>query len=109
GDSTIRTTVIDMARQFDWPQPFTGRALKTSFTRDWHGREAALAEPATRQREGARYWKAFEAGDADNTGIFAGEAIGLIRDVAPAGEIVRRLVREAEDLLRAQPLCPNDS
>ena len=73
-----------------------GRVLKTRFTMEWDGREAALAEPATREREEARYWKAFNAGDVDNTGVFTGEAVGLIRDVAPAGEILRRMVREAE-------------
>jgi nitronate monooxygenase len=99
GDSTIRTTVVDVARRYDWPKHLTARALKTRFTMDWHGREAALAEPATLAREEARYWKAFRAGDVDNTGVLTGEAIGLIRDIAPAGEIVGRMVREAQDLL----------
>lgn len=99
GDSTIRTTVVDIARGYDWPKPFTARVVKTRFTMDWHGREAALAEPATREREEARYWKAFKAGDVDNTCVLTGEAAGVIRDVAPADEILRRMVDEAEDLL----------
>jgi len=103
GDSTIRTTVVDIARRFDWPKPFTARVMKTRFTMDWHGREAALAEPATREREEARYWKAFQADDVDNAGVFVGEAVGLIRDVAPAGESLRRMVREAEELLGSAP------
>ena len=103
GDSTIRTTVIDAARRFDWPRPFTGRAMKTPFVMDWHGREAALADPATQRREEARYWKAFQAGDVDNTGVWVGEVIGLIHDVAPAGQILRRIVREAEELFGRIP------
>ena len=103
GDFTIRTTVVDVARQFPWPGGFTARVMKTRFTMDWHGREAALAEPATRKREELRYWNAFRAGDVDNTGLFAGEAVGLIRDVAPAGEILRRMVREAGELLGRSP------
>ncbi|NPC54444.1 nitronate monooxygenase [Caenimonas soli] len=99
GDATIRTTVVDIARRFDWPQPFTARVLKTRFAMEWHGREKELAEPATNEREEARFWKAYRAGDVDNTCVFAGEAVGLIRDVAPAGEILRRMVREAEELL----------
>lgn len=98
GDSTIRTTVIDAARQFQWPKPFTGRTIKTRFVMDWHGREAALADPVTREHEGARYWKAFQDGDVDNTGVWTGEAVGLIRDVSSAGEILRRMVREAKEL-----------
>jgi len=103
GDSTIRTTVVDVARRFLWPGDFTARVLKTRFAMEWHGREAALAEPATREREEARYWKAFNSGDVDNTGVFTGEAVGLIRDVASAGEILRRMVREAEELLGRAP------
>jgi nitronate monooxygenase len=103
GDSTIRTTVVDTARQFDWPKLLTARVMKTRFTMEWHGRDAALAEPATREREEARYWKAFHAGDVDNTGVFMGEAVGLIRDIAPAGEILRRMVRDTEQLLGRAP------
>ena len=103
GDSTIRTTIVDIARQFDWPKPFTARVIKTRFTMDWHGREATLAEPATLELEEARYWKAFQAGDVDNTGVFFGEVAGLIRDVAPAGEILRRMVREAKAVLERLP------
>ena len=46
---------------------------------------------------------AFQADDVDNAGVFVGEAVGLIRDVAPAGEILRRMVREAEELLGSAP------
>ena len=99
GDSTIRTRVVDIARRYYWPKPFTARVIKTRFVMDWHGREAALAEPATLEREEARYWQAFHAGDVDNTGLLAGEAVGLIHDIAPAGAIVTRMVREAERLL----------
>ena len=107
GDSTIRTTVVDIARRFDWPKPFTARVIKTRFTMGWHGREAVLAEPATLEREEARYWKAFHAGDADNTGVFAGEVVGLIRDVAPAGDILRRMVHQADDLLARAANAPS--
>ncbi|MBX6426469.1 MAG: nitronate monooxygenase [Variibacter sp.] len=99
GDATLRTSVVDVVRSLEWPPPFSGRVLKTRFVMDWHGREQALAEPATLARENARYREAFAAGDVDNTGIFAGEAAGLIHDVKPAGEIVARLSAEAERLL----------
>lgn len=99
GDSTIRTTVVDIVRGYDWPPPFTARVIKTRLTMDWHGREGELAQPAVQEREKARYWKAFHAGDVENTCVLAGEAVGLIRDVVPAGKIVRRMVEEAEALL----------
>ena len=99
GDSTLRTTVVDLARRYVWSKEYTARVIKTRFIMDWHGREAALVEPATLEREEARYWNAYKAGDAENTCVMVGEAVGLIRDIAPAGDIVRRIVREAEDLL----------
>jgi enoyl-[acyl-carrier protein] reductase II len=34
---------------------------------------------------------------------FTGQSTGLIQDVLPAGEIVRRLVADAEELLRCAP------
>jgi nitronate monooxygenase len=65
----------------------------------WHGRERELAEPAVLAREMARYCEAAKRGDADNTGVLVGEAVALIRDVRPAGAIVRQIVEEAEELL----------
>ena len=102
GDSTIKTTVIDVVRNFDWPDhEFSGRALKTQFVTSWHGREAALASSVTNAFENERYWKAFYAGDVDNTGIFVGEAAGLIGEVRSAGRIVADMVAQAERLLEA--------
>jgi nitronate monooxygenase len=99
GDDTIRTTVLDVARRIDWPVPFTGRALKTGFTMQWHGREAELAEPAVLEREMQRYLDASRRGDVENTGVFVGEALALIRDIQPAGAILRQIVHDAEELL----------
>ena len=95
GDDTIRTTVVDVVCKLDWPHLFTARVLRTHF-----GREAALAEPAVNEREMERYFEAARCGDVDNTGVFIGEAVGLIKDIRPAGDIVREIAREAEDLLR---------
>jgi nitronate monooxygenase len=99
GDDTIRTTVVDVARKIDWPQPFTARVMKTRFTMQWHGRETELAEPAVVEREMERCLDAATRGDVDNTGVFVGEAVALIRDIRPAGVILRQIVREAEELL----------
>jgi nitronate monooxygenase len=96
GDSTLRTTVADVARRIDWPRPFTARVLRTRFAMEWHGRESELAHGDTLAREEARYWRAYRAGDPENSCVLTGEAAGLIRDVAPAGEILQRMVREAE-------------
>jgi nitronate monooxygenase len=99
GDDTIRTTVVDLARKIDWPQPFTARVLRTGFTMQWHGREPALAEPAVLEHEMRRYLEAARRGDVDHTGVFVGEAVALIQDIRPAREILRQIVRDAEELL----------
>jgi nitronate monooxygenase len=99
GDSTIRTTVVDVARKIEWPKPFTARVMKTRFVEDWHGREADLVKPEVADRERLRYMTAMQDGDPDNTGVWVGEATGLIQDIRPAGELLRKIVADAEHLL----------
>src|SRR6185312_11043782 len=101
GDETIRTTVADLARGYAWPREFTGRLVQTRFVRDWHGREEQLSNEATLARERTRYLSAMQAGDAENTGVWAGEATALIRDVRPAAELLQTIVAEAESHLKA--------
>ena len=44
--------------------------------------------------------RAREAGDADNASLFIGQDAGLIHDIPGAGEIVERIVADAEALLK---------
>ena len=99
GDSTIRTTVVDIARKIDWPKPFTARVLNTRFVQDWHGREDELAAAEIADREMRRYVQAMQDGDPDNTGVWVGEAAGLIDNVRSARELLHGIVRDAEALL----------
>jgi nitronate monooxygenase len=48
-----------------------------------------------------RYRTAFADGDPDNAGVVFGEAAGLIHSIDSAGSIVKRVVEEAEELLRS--------
>jgi len=99
GDATIRTTVVDIARKLDWPKPFTARVMKNRFVAEWHGREDELSKPQVQAREMQRYVGAMQAGEWNDTGVWVGEAAGLMHDVRPAAELVREIAREAEDLL----------
>jgi nitronate monooxygenase len=102
GDATIKTAVIDIVRNYDWPgEEFKIRALRNRFVTAWHGREGLLAEPATNAAENERYWNAFRSGDPDDAGVLMGEAAGLIRDVRPAGRILEDMVTQAERLLHS--------
>jgi NAD(P)H-dependent flavin oxidoreductase YrpB (nitropropane dioxygenase family) len=44
--------------------------------------------------------KASAAGDADNASLLIGQDAGLIHDIPAAGEVVERIVSEAETLLK---------
>ena len=100
GDGTIRQKSADIARGYDWPEEFTGRVLRTPFVARWHGREAehrAVAEAAR-----SNYLAAVAEGRTEESGVFVGEAIGLMRDVSPVADILARVSREAEALLRGR-------
>ncbi len=93
GDGTIRTRVADIARQIGWPKGFTARIRRNAFTSRWHGREDELEKSLSVQ--GPAYRKAFAEGDPENTGVWFGEAAGLIHSIEPAGSIVERITAEA--------------
>ena len=97
GEDTVRTTVFDTARGYSWPGGITGRALRNDFTARWHGREGDLVRAL--DDEMASYQAASERSDMDTAVVFTGEGIDLIDDVPSAGEIVARLVSEAERAL----------
>src|SRR5438067_9493157 len=75
GDDTLRTTVFDLARGYNWPQEYTGRAVRNRFADAWHGLEDALVQ---NDAERARYAEAAARGDADIAVVFAGEGIDLV-------------------------------
>ncbi len=106
GRDTERTRVFDVIREHVWPQPFTGRAIRNSFMERWDGREDDLSAALDEEIPGFR--AAVRDGDFDRAMIWAGEGVDVISDVAPAGELVRRIGAEAEarlqhagDLLRS--------
>ena len=97
GDDTIRTSVMDIARRYDWPERFSLRVRKNAFTESWHGREDALR--ADVEVQAARYKEAWTDGDAAVAATMVGEAVGLIHDVPAAAEIIERTVAEAVVLM----------
>ena len=98
GRDTRRTRVFDVVRQHAWPQPYTGRAIRNRFMERWGKREDDLGEAL--DEEIPRFRAAVRDGDFDTAMIWAGEGVDLISDVAPAGELVRRIGVEAETCLR---------
>src|SRR5262249_13918961 len=97
GDRTIRGILFDIARQNVWPAPVCGRVLQNEFSDRWRGRGTEMRQ---RQKEiGHQYARAREAGDHDTAALIAGEAVDLVSDIAPAAEIIERMVTQAASLI----------
>ena len=98
--STVRGIIFDLSRNNVWPAPFTGRCLVNDHARRWIGREVELMQNVA--AVAADYVAAKETGNFDIAAVIAGEAVGLIHDIAPAAEIVERIALEAEQLLEGR-------
>lgn len=97
GDDTVRTRVYDVVRRLDWPAGYTVRALNNAFLGTWHGNEAELSARLPEAIDA--YEKAVAAGDFDTAAILIGEAVGVIREVRPAAEIVAEMVGAVQRIL----------
>lgn len=97
GDDTLRTQAYDILRQRDWPTEYDLRLVSNALVRRWHGNEsellAQLPDAITAYQQGVA------AEDADVDAAIVGEAIGVIREVRPAAEIVTDMVRDAARIL----------
>lgn len=94
GDETVRTSVYDIVRDRTWPAEYTGRLMRNTLIGTWHGREDELRTLAGEERKAVE--AADQSGDYDRSNVTVGEAIGLVRDLPPAGELVERLAADAE-------------
>jgi nitronate monooxygenase len=99
GDDSQRSIVFDISRRNVWPAPYTGRCLVNDHLRRWAGREIELMRSL--EVEGERYRDARARGDFAIAAVIAGEASGLIADIPPAAEVIRRMVSDAAALLGA--------
>jgi nitronate monooxygenase len=98
GDSTVKSRSVDVARKRYWPnQEFVIRVLKNNWVATWHGCERELEQAIDIEHE--RFQNAFKAGDADNSGVLAGEVSGIIRDSPSAAQIIQDMITQACALL----------
>ncbi|MGH7714830.1 MAG: nitronate monooxygenase, partial [Vulcanimicrobiaceae bacterium] len=96
GHDTLLSEIPDLASGEVWPGALT-RSRRNRFIERWAGREWALRQ---NQAEAlAEVKDARVRGDADAAPLPFGQDTGLIHDIPPAGEIVARIVREAEQIL----------
>jgi NAD(P)H-dependent flavin oxidoreductase YrpB (nitropropane dioxygenase family) len=96
GHDTLLSEIPDLAAGMVWPGAMS-RSRRNRFIERWAGREWALRQ---KQAEAfAQIRTAREAGDAQEAPLSMGQDAGLIHDIPPAGEIVRRIAEEAERIL----------
>jgi NAD(P)H-dependent flavin oxidoreductase YrpB (nitropropane dioxygenase family) len=107
---TVRTTLFG----HDWPNA-PHRALRTGFVERWHGTDACEQEagpdpPVIGQtlvggqtislpRFASLPPNREANGEIDSMSLLAGQSVGLVRDIKPAGQIVRELVEEARRIV----------
>ncbi len=97
-DDTVRTSVYDQVRGASFPAGIADRMLRNTFNTEWDGRAEDIA---ARQAELRRELEdGAQRHDPAVVDISAGVAVGLISSLEPAGTIVRRIVEEAERVLR---------
>ncbi|OBI05414.1 oxidoreductase [Mycolicibacter heraklionensis] len=97
GEDTVRTRVYDRVRELDWPAEYDERALWNAFLQTWDGDEGRLQ--AHLPEAIAAFQAGLSAGDFDVAHILIGEAVGLIHDIVPAGEIVAQMAHDAARIL----------
>ncbi|KAL1844154.1 hypothetical protein VTJ49DRAFT_3810 [Mycothermus thermophilus] len=89
GPSTVKTSVLDDIKGTTiWPTIYDGRAL---VGKSWQDHAAGMP-----LEENIRLFKeAAAAGDVSRTITWAGTGVGLVREVKPAGEIVKEVREDA--------------
>ncbi|MGD9616536.1 MAG: NAD(P)H-dependent flavin oxidoreductase [Alphaproteobacteria bacterium] len=97
GDQTMQTRVFDIVRGAPWPAIYPGRALRNTFSAEWHGREDGLA---ARQAEVEKTYLATAPDDFSQRVVWAGEGVDLVNDIPSAAEIIERIVAQAVATLR---------
>jgi len=99
GHDTTLTEIPDLLSGSIWPGALA-RTWRNAFLAEWSGREPELRR---RRRAVARaVAEARAAGDAQHAPLLFGQDAGLIDAILPAGEVVRRIVAEAREIIEGR-------
>ncbi len=96
GTDTVLTEIPDIAVGRVWPGALN-RVRRNRLIAEWAGREWLLRQ--RRAEVGALLQRAREIGDAENGSLGMGQTAGLIDRLEPAGDLVRRIAAEAEQII----------
>jgi nitronate monooxygenase/enoyl-[acyl-carrier protein] reductase II len=94
GSQTIASKFYDDVLGIMWPGSVV-RSVRNPMLEEWARRPDEWAQKAEQLRPD------LAAAVAQGEFVLAGESVGLVHEILPAGEVVRRIAAEAEDLLRA--------
>ena len=100
-DDTVLTRAFDLALESPFPTSIGDRVLRNDYTDEWHARNEEVI--ANRHDLQSKLNEAMQSGNVRLAPIRAGNASGLINEILPAGDIVRRIVAETEAILRSRP------
>ena len=92
GSQTVASKFFDDVLGLRWPGALV-RSIRNPLLDRWAQRQQDWALAADQIRP------SLEAAIAAGDFVLAGESAGLIHDIVPAGELVARIAREAEELL----------
>ena len=96
GTDSVLTDIPDIAQGRVWPGAMD-RVLRNRLIEEFIGREWLVRQ---RWAEiGARIERARQEGDVENGSLGTGQVAGLIDSIEPAGDLVRRIVAEAERII----------
>jgi NAD(P)H-dependent flavin oxidoreductase YrpB (nitropropane dioxygenase family) len=96
GHDTLLSEIPDIAAGIVWPGAMS-RSRRNGFIERWAGREWALRRQRAEAIAGVQ--AARKSGDTGEAVLSMGQDAGLIHDILPAAEIVRRIAEEAERVL----------
>lgn len=96
GADTERSRILDVARGSSWPSRYTARTLPHPHLDRWRGREDELAADPDAVRD---YHDDVARGAIPPLPVWAGEAVDLITELTPAGELVEVLATQTEQAL----------
>ena len=100
-DDTMNTKAFDLAMGSSFPLDVGHRVLRNDFATEWHARDSEVLAKSEELR--AQVSAAVAARDVSIAPVSVGDAVSLILSIEPAGDIVRRMVEEAEAILRSRP------
>ncbi|QTL04035.1 nitronate monooxygenase [Aquabacter sp. L1I39] len=97
GDHTVKGSVFDVVRGYDWPTPWAIRTLRNAFYDRWsRDLDDVRRTPGPHRKS---YSDAQDRGNVEVAAVIVGEAVDLVRTIEPASALVERVLTEASDCL----------